>query len=479
LPAEPVECLKLAFISLYRETDNINIVCKFSMLDEKARPFGAGRVMSRDQWVEYFDSHGVPQSEAGGWMRINPCAPCGSGKDGAVTDDDVAAYRFVLLESDSVPLPLQLALLTRLRLPVAAILLSGSQSAHAWVRVEASGEKRFGEIAKRLFAALKPFGIDQANSNPSRLSRLPGAVRVIGATGDGLQRLLWLNPTVKPLTVEDLKQFEESLTWPAIEEKPLRAVALSSMTRWQELFENQGKLGVPYGIKALDDITGGIKAGQTVVIAGATGGGKSTYALHLVKAALKASYGVALFSLEMDREEVFDLIVSDHCSIDRNKFNNGKFSKDFDFPRMAEEMPKLIKLPLYIEDNATVGVEDIRTRVMQLKADGKIHLAVVDYIQFIDSLPSKDSREQQVAAISHALRKTARESRVPFVVLSQLNDDGKLRESRVIAHNANVVLLITVDGDDVKVSVKKGRGIPYGDYHLHFNRMFARLEEKS
>ena len=478
IPDSPADACTLALSSLYRETDNLNIVCRYITTDEKARPSGAGKVLSRDGWVEWIGANGIPQSEAGAWFRFNPCAPVGTGKEGAITDADVASFRFALLESDCLPLPQQLALFRRLRLPIAAIILSGSKSAHAWVRVEAADQRKFDELVKRLFSALKPFGIDQANSNPSRLSRLPGAKRVIGSAGDGMQRLLWLNPTCQPLAYDDLARFEETLKWPAIEEKPLRALAQSSIERWNALYANQGKLGVPFGIPALDEISGGIKAGQTVVIAGESGGGKSTYALHVIKSALTAGYGVALFSLEMDQEEVFDLIVSDRCSIDRNKFNNGRFNEHFDFPRMSQELPTLASLPLFIEDNATVGPEDIRARVMQLKADNKIGLVVVDYVQFVDPGLTKESREQQVARISHSLRTLARESKLPFVILSQLNDEGKLRESRVIAHNANVVALIQIEGDNVTIKIVKGRGIPTGDYALSFNRMFARLEAK-
>lgn len=479
IPKSNIECAQLAIGSLYKESENINVVCKFTLDQEndKARPYGQGKTLSRDQWVAYFQSNGVPQSEAGAWMRINPCAPVGTGKDKAMTDADVSAYRYVLVESDVLPLPLQLALFSRIKLPIAAIILSGSASAHAWVKVEAQTAGDFKEIAGKLFALLKSFGIDQANSNPSRLCRLPGATRQIGAKEDGIQRLLWLNPSIPALTDEALKKLEESLKFPAIEEKPLRAIAGAAYQRWEELYNNQGKLGVPFGIPVLDFVSGGMKPGQTVVIAGASGGGKTTFGIHLVNSALDAGYGVALFSLEMDKEEIFDQIVSNRCSIDRNKFNNGKFNKDFDFPAMSRELPKFAQLPLYIEDGALVGVEDIRLRVMQLKADNRIHLVVVDYIQFVNPTLSKDSREQQVAAISHGLRALARECRLPFVVLSQLNDEGKLRESRVIAHNANIVMLVEVDGngDNVAIKVVKGRGIPCSEYRMEFVRRFCRL----
>lgn len=474
IPNDPAGCAALAFRTLYAEQDCINIVCKYILEGDKARPCGSGKTMNRDGWFEYFRSHGVPQSEAGAWMRLNPCSPKATGKDGAVTDADVVSLLFVLLEFDSLPIAKQLALLTRWKLPLAVMILSGGVSVHGWVRIAAKDAMQYKELVDRLFLLLKPFGLDQSNRNPSRLCRLPGAVRKIGAVDGGAQRLLWLNSDTEPLTCEWLKRFEYSLQSPFVNGKPLLSIAQDAITRYEYMQANAGKLGVPSGIPELDSISGGLKPGQTIVVAGETGGGKTTLGMHLVTAALNAGYGVLLYSLEMDREEIFDLMVANYCNIDRNKFNNGRFNEQ-DLHGMAAGMPKLSLLPLYIEDSALSDSEQIHARVMQLKADGKIGLVVVDYIQFVNPGLSRDNREQQVAQISHHLRATAREAKVPMVVLSQLNEEGKLRESRVISHNANIVMVVQVSGDDVVVTVTKGRGIPTGEYRMTFNRIHARL----
>jgi len=115
--------------------------------------------------------------------------------DGAgVTDSNVTAYRFALVECDSSPLDLQLSFFAKLALPVAAILASGGRSLHAWVKVDAQTAAEYQATVARLLALLARFGVDGKNKNPSRLSRLPGVMRTIGATGDGRQRLLYLNP---------------------------------------------------------------------------------------------------------------------------------------------------------------------------------------------------------------------------------------------------------------------------------------------
>lgn len=474
IPDSLKESSKLALASLYSDTDHLNIVCKYTLRDGKANPQGGGKILLRDAWLEWFDREGPPHSDAGAWFRINPCNATGSGKDGAPTDADVTSFRFLLVESDTLPIPSQLAFYARLKLPVAAVVLSAGGSAHAWIKLDAIDLETYKATTSKILAALKPFGFDPSNSNASRLSRLPGAERKIGASDDGLQRLIWLNPNATPLNEDGFKAFNESLEFPAIEERPLLAIAQAAINRYEAMRLNAGKLGVPTGIPQLDAVCGGWKPGHTIVISATTGGGKSTMALHMVDAALTAGYGVALFSLEMDKEEVFDLIMANRCSVDRNKFNTGYFS-DHDIGFMAKGLPAITNLPLYIEDSALSSADQIRVRVMQLKSAGKIGLVVVDYIQFVNPGLTRENREQQIAGISHSLRALARETKIPFLILSQLNDDGKLRESRVIAHNANIVMNVEIKKDEVSVKIVKGRGIPQGEYKLQFLRRLARL----
>lgn len=474
IPDNPVEASILALSTSYQEQDRLNIVTRYQVENNKARPFGPGKTLPRNDWVKWFKDTGIPMSEAGAWFRINPCAEKGSGKDGAVTDLDVTAFRFVLLESDSLPVEKQAALLLRWKLPIAVMVDSGGVSIHSWVKVECTDANQFKELAERLLEAVKPFGFDGANKNPSRLCRLPGAVRKIGAVNGGLQRVLWIDSECKPLTHDFLRQFEDSLKLPAVLENPLLPIAADSLDRYSYMLANAGKLGVPTGLPKLDAVSGGWKKGQTIVISGATGGGKTTFALHCILAALQAEIGVLLFSLEMDREEIFDLLVSSKCRIDRNKFNTGRFNQH-DMAIMADKIGGISKMPLWIEDSAMTSLAQIRLRTSQLIADNKIGLVVVDYIQFVNPDFKGDNREREVAHISHELRAMTRDLKIPMLVLSQLNDQGLLRESRVVSHNANIVLNVKVEGDNVTVTVIKGRGIPYGDYKLTFDRMFATL----
>ena len=189
----------MLFAALYDKDDFLNVVTDFTIErqkdgNEKANPKGAGKTLLRDDWMRSIRDHGVPQSEAGAWIRPNPVKQHGTGKSGAPCDADVTSYRFCLLESDDLPLDLQLSLWARLPLPIAAIIDSGGRSAHAWVMLNCSSCRRIPSKSISHLHVVGSIWRLQSNKNPSRLSRLPGAQREIGKREDGAQRLLYLNP---------------------------------------------------------------------------------------------------------------------------------------------------------------------------------------------------------------------------------------------------------------------------------------------
>ncbi len=156
---------------------------------KKARPSGIGETVERDALIARWRKH-MPRSEAGGWLRMNPLDGQG------VADSNVTAFRFALVECDSVPLDLQMSLLAKLPLPIAAILTSGGRSLHGWARVNADNAADYGKRWHGCWRCSASLALT-AKTNPSRMSRLPGVVRRIGAEGDGRQRLLYLNPEPK------------------------------------------------------------------------------------------------------------------------------------------------------------------------------------------------------------------------------------------------------------------------------------------
>jgi hypothetical protein len=190
------------FAALYDRDDHVNVVTDFLIEKtkdgkEKACPHGGGITLTRDDWLKRLRGAQTPCSDAGCWMRMNPVKNMrGSGLDGAHNDVDVASHRFLLIESDTLSIDLQLSLWARLRMPVAALIDTAGRSVHAWLKVDCADETEYRKTAADFYTLLTRFGICSANKNPSRLSRLPGVTRKIGGTDDyAQQRLLYLNPS--------------------------------------------------------------------------------------------------------------------------------------------------------------------------------------------------------------------------------------------------------------------------------------------
>jgi len=198
-PGEHEEDGPLLLSTLYQPGEIINFVTEYKMSPvksggQKPVPCGKGESVERDELIDIW-TLGMPSSKAGGWMRMNPV----DGK--GVADANITHFRFILMEFDNIPLDLQISLFCKLPLPIAAILTSGGKSIHAWVKVDSHDHTGYKDDSILLLKMLERFGIDGKNKNPSRLSRLVGVTRSIDASGDGRQRILYLNPnpTQRPI----------------------------------------------------------------------------------------------------------------------------------------------------------------------------------------------------------------------------------------------------------------------------------------
>jgi hypothetical protein len=177
--------------ALFKSGEQINFLTDYQLDGGKAKPDGFGDTVERDMLIARFRKQ-MPQSEAGGWLRMNPMDGHG------VCDVNVKAFRFALVECDTIPIDLQMALLAKLPLPISAILTSGGRSLHAWVRVDANDLEDYRQTVSRMLGLLAKFGVCDKNKNPSRMSRLVGVERRIGEVGDCRQRLIYLNPNPNP-----------------------------------------------------------------------------------------------------------------------------------------------------------------------------------------------------------------------------------------------------------------------------------------
>ena len=170
-------------MELFGPTDLVNIVSD-SKQNEKGKwhPVGYGETRPRNEWLKRLLDP-LPNKDGGCWFRFNPM----DGK--GISDVNVTAFPYAMIEFDHVPLDLQLSLLAKLRLPITAITFSGAKSYHALIKVDAGSLDEYQKTVDDLYARMKRYGIDPNNRNASRMSRLPGVYR-----GDRQQRLVYLNP---------------------------------------------------------------------------------------------------------------------------------------------------------------------------------------------------------------------------------------------------------------------------------------------
>ncbi|MGW6262984.1 replicative DNA helicase [Streptomyces sp. NPDC055085] len=238
-----------------------------------------------------------------------------------------------------------------------------------------------------------------------------------------------------------------------------------------EARQNQkGELtGVSTGFRDMDSLTGGLQAGQMIVVAARPAVGKSTLAVDFARScSIKHGLTSQIFSLEMGRHELSMRIASAEAKVALHHMRSGTMTDD-DWTRLARRMPDIDAAPLFIEDSPNITLNHIRSRARKRKAKNGLALIIVDYIQLMESGSTRyaDNRQQQVSEISRGLKLLAKELEVPVVALSQLNRESEkrtdkrpvisdLRESGAIEQDADMVILLHRDDVHEKESPRAG-----------------------
>jgi replicative DNA helicase len=276
--------------------------------------------------------------------------------------------------------------------------------------------------------------------------------------------------------------------------------------RIDELHRQSGKLrGLPTGYTDLDNILAGLQKSDLIIIAARPSVGKTSLALDLARAvAVKSKIPVGIFSLEMSKEQLVDRMLCAEAGVSLWKMRTGKLSSsesDDDFPRIGHAMGVLSEAPLFIDDSAITSVMEMRTKARRLKSEHGLGLLVVDYLQLMEGRAESESRVQQVAEITRALKGIAKELDIPVIALSQLSRATEmrtppipkladLRESGSIEQDADVVLFIyreavykpdTDKRNIAEIHIAKHRNGPTGIVQLYFDEntvSFKTLETK-
>ena len=195
--------------------------------------------------------------------------------------------------------------------------------------------------------------------------------------------------------------------------------------RLEYLHEHRGQiLGVPTGLSQLDALLGGLQPSDLIILAARPSVGKTSLALNVGQnAAVREGKKVAIFSLEMSREQLaLRLLLSAETGINPRPLQTG-FVDETDWSKIATVMNDMATAPMWIDDSAALSVMELRTKARRLEAEQHgLDLIVVDYLQLMQSsTPNKDNnRVQEVSEISRGLKQLARELKVPVLALSQL-----------------------------------------------------------
>ena len=238
---------------------------------------------------------------------------------------------------------------------------------------------------------------------------------------------------------------------------PIKDIIKDSFKTIEKLFERKDLItGVPTGFEKIDDLTSGLQKSELIIVAGRPSMGKTAFALNIAQhAAMEAGIHVAIFSLEMSKEQLAMRMLSSEARVDSQRLRKG-FLGETDWPKLTTAAGRLSEAPLFIDDTPAITVLEMKAKSRRLKADSGLGLIILDYLQLMRSGSYKDSREQEISEISRSLKALAKELNVPIVALSQLNrkvEDrtnrrpqmADLRESGAIEQDADVIAFIYRD----------------------------------
>ena len=276
----------------------------------------------------------------------------------------------------------------------------------------------------------------------------------------------------------------------------LSAVVKESIHTAEKLSQAPGLVtGVPTGFTDLDRITSGLQPSDLIILAGRPSMGKTSFELDLARyAAVHAEKAVAIFSLEMSKEQLGNRLLCAEARVDSNKLRTGFIART-DWPKIHKAGAKLAQAPIFIDDSASLTSLDVRARARRLAAEQPLRLIIVDYLQLMHSSGRSESRQLEISEISRGLKALAKELNVPIVALSQLSRAvesrtdkrpllSDLRESGAIEQDADVVAFIyrdevynsdTKDIGIAEILVRKQRNGPLGEVRLAFENNFTRF----
>lgn len=238
----------------------------------------------------------------------------------------------------------------------------------------------------------------------------------------------------------------------------IRDILVNSIDTVEKLREAGGKIaGVPTGFSDLDNMLAGLQKTDLILLAARPAMGKTAFALNIAQhIAVNSREPVAIFNLEMSKEQIVNRMICSEALVENSKFRVGDLNVD-DCSRLAQAIGTLSTAPIYIDDTPGIGISEIRAKCRRLAQSEKgLGLIVIDHIQLMQAGRRSDSRQQEISEISRSLKILAKELNVPVVALSQLSRAvesrtdkrpmlSDLRESGAIEQDADIVMFLYRD----------------------------------
>lgn len=269
---------------------------------------------------------------------------------------------------------------------------------------------------------------------------------------------------------------------------PIRDVLENTYAHLGHLAKNAGKLpGVSTGFSTVDAFLSGLNDSDFIILAANTGVGKTSFALNICSNAAKScGKAVVVFSLEMSNEQLALRLIASDALIDSKKLRTGILNEE-EWVAIAHASENLANTKIYLADATGVTVNEMKAKCRRLNEE--IGLVIVDYLQLVQSGIKSDSRANEVAAISRALKIMAKDLNVPILCLSQLSRSSDkqerrprlsdLRESGAIEQDADVVMILYRENPEtpetVKLLIEKNRHGSTGDIDLHWDGKYTKF----
>ncbi|MFP4476251.1 MAG: replicative DNA helicase [Desulfatibacillaceae bacterium] len=280
---------------------------------------------------------------------------------------------------------------------------------------------------------------------------------------------------------------------------PLEGLITESFRALEQRARNKALVtGVPTGFKRLDTLTSGLQPADLVILAARPSMGKTALALNMARNAAEQGVPVAVFSLEMSKQQLAMRMLCSEARVDSQRVRGGFLGKD-DNTRLSDAGNRLFSLPIYIDDAPDLSALDVRAKVRRLSREFGAGLVIIDYLQLMKGRADVERRDLEISEISRSLKGLAKEANVPVVALSQLNRNleqrqdkhpqlADLRESGALEQDADVIIFIYRDEvynkdennpkkGTAEVTIAKQRNGPTGIVTLAFLGEYTRFED--